>query len=90
MTDEWQAGAISYPERMILTPEQQDEIKRHLWSVGITQDPFTMDPYARVQWLSRSRSTALTVYAAIKHVTKGEYELAQSFSEWCRMLELPW
>ena len=70
--------------------EQQDDIKSYLWSLGITEDPFTMDPIKRLAFLSRTRETALVVYAAIKHATRGEYELTQSFNEWCRELGLPW
>lgn len=89
MTD-WQAGAPVYPDRMRLTPQQQDEVKSYLWQVGITDDPFAMDPYQRKAFLSRSRGTAITVYAAIKHATRNEYQMTQTFEQWARQLGLPW
>ena len=86
----WDAGSPVYPTRPRLSEEQQDEIKSYLWQVGITEDPFAMDPIKRLAFLSRDKATALVVYAAIKHATRGEYELTQSFNEWCRELGLPW
>lgn len=91
MSDEWEAGFVpgSVPQRIPLTDEQCDAIKADLWAVGITDDPFTMDPVKRLAWLSSSKKVALTMYAAIKHETRGEW-MVQSFAEWCRELGLPW
>jgi hypothetical protein len=83
MSIEWQGGAPVLPRRPRLTPEQQDAIKANLWSLGITENPFTMDPVKRREFLSR-KSVAVAVYAAIKHESRGEYELTQTFTEWWR------
>jgi hypothetical protein len=88
--DEWQAGAVALPSRPRLTDEQKDEVCRSLRSVGIVDDPFTMDPIKRLSWLSGSKFVAQAVYAAIKHATAGSLTLTDSFTVWSRELGLPW
>jgi hypothetical protein len=85
---EWQPSAQA-TARPSLTPEQQEQIKADLWQLGITEDPFAMNPIKRLKWLSGSRAIAIAVYAAIKHETIHSHEITQTFREWCRELGLP-
>jgi hypothetical protein len=85
---EWGASAQA-TARPRLTEDQQQRIKADLWSLGITEDPFAMDPIKRLAWLSGSKALAMAVYAAIKHETRQSHEITQTFKEWCRELGLP-
>lgn len=86
--EDWTAAPVA-TERPRLTDEQREAIKADLWRLGITQDPFALDPIARQKWLSSSKNVAIAVYAAIKHETRNTHKITQSFAQWCREMDLP-
>lgn len=88
--DEWKAGAVAFPKKIELSPEQLEVISSDLRSIGITDDVMAMDPPRRLEWLGRSRYNAQCVYAAILHATQGTHTLTQDFNSWARSLGLSW
>jgi hypothetical protein len=89
MSDEWVPSAAVLPKKPVPSEEQVEEIRACLLRVGIIQNPFAMSPVKRLAWLSESKIRALSVYAALRHVFFGEYQL-QSFEQWAKDIGLPW
>lgn len=90
MSDEWQVGTRTLPGQITLTGAQRETIRADLWQVGIVEDPFVKSPENLKFWLQNDKSTALALYAAIKHAVSGSYELTVTFDQWARGLGIEW
>lgn len=85
--DEWRTSAHG-PVRIQLDDEQREQVKRHLWSVGVPVDPFKTPELPLV--FRTNKFAGLALYAAIKEVTKGLYRIWPTSAEWARQIGASW